>query len=116
MNNIIYRAMSYITIKVITTFSQLLLQDEPRCEKTGLRGFRPGPTKTGLFSHRRWLQTGNFGFRKQRDCTIQGDDQLLCVFVFAYAKSRFSHDKAHMLCLKIAHVANIISWTESNRK
>ena len=21
---------------------------EPRCEKTGLRGFRPGPTQTGL--------------------------------------------------------------------
>ena len=28
---------------------------EPRCEKTGLRGFRPGPTQTGLYSHRRWL-------------------------------------------------------------
>ena len=25
--------------------------DEPRCEKTGLRGFRPGPTQTGLYSH-----------------------------------------------------------------
>ena len=24
---------------------------EPRCEKTGLRGFRPGPTKTGLRNH-----------------------------------------------------------------
>ena len=23
---------------------------EPRCEKTGLRGFRPGPTHTGLYS------------------------------------------------------------------
>ena len=29
---------------------------EPRCEKTGLRGFRPGPTQTGLFSHTRWLE------------------------------------------------------------
>ena len=28
---------------------------EPRCEKTGLRGIRPGPTQTGLYSHRRWL-------------------------------------------------------------
>ena len=27
--------------------------NEPRCEKTGLRGFRPGLTQTGLFSHRR---------------------------------------------------------------
>ena len=30
---------------------------EPRCEKTGLRGFRPGQTTTGLYSHRRWLET-----------------------------------------------------------
>ena len=28
----------------------------PRSEKTGLRGFRPGPTKTGLYCHRRWLE------------------------------------------------------------
>ena len=26
---------------------------EPRREKTGLRGFRPAPTKTGLYSHRK---------------------------------------------------------------
>ena len=37
---------------------------EPRCEKTGLRRFRPGPTKTGLYSHRRLLETWDFGFRK----------------------------------------------------
>ena len=29
---------------------------EPRCEKTGLRGFRPGPTQTGLYNNRRWLE------------------------------------------------------------
>ena len=29
---------------------------EPRCEKTGLPGFRPGPTQTGLYSHKRWLE------------------------------------------------------------
>ena len=29
---------------------------EPRCEKTGLRGFSPGPTQTGLCSPRRWLE------------------------------------------------------------
>ena len=27
-----------------------------RSKKTGLRGFRPGPTLTGLCSHRRWLE------------------------------------------------------------
>ena len=36
---------------------------EPRCEKTGLRGFRPGPTQTRLFSHTRWLEARNFVFR-----------------------------------------------------
>ena len=29
---------------------------EPRREKTSLRDFRPGPTQTGLYSHRRWLE------------------------------------------------------------
>ena len=29
---------------------------ELRCEKTGLRGFRPGPTQTRLCSYRRWLE------------------------------------------------------------
>ena len=34
----------------------LLFTYEPRSDKTGLRGFRPGPTQTGLYSHRRWLE------------------------------------------------------------
>ena len=29
---------------------------EPRCEKTGLWGFRPGPTQTKLYGHRGWLE------------------------------------------------------------
>ena len=69
---------------------------EPRCEKTGLRGFRPGPTQTGLGSHRRWLEASNFRFRKKRNCTIRVAKikalisfavtvKLICVFVFAYA-------------------------------
>ena len=62
---------------------------EPRCEKTGLRGFRPGLTEA-------W----NFAFRKKRDCTIcvaktkalvscAVTAQLICAIVFAYAKSGF---------------------------
>ena len=35
-------------------FDDFLLLLEPRSEKTGLRGFRPGPTQTELYSHRRW--------------------------------------------------------------
>ena len=37
---------------------------EPRCEKTG-------PTQTGLYCHRRWLEACNFVFRKLRDSTIR---------------------------------------------
>ena len=33
-------------------------------EKTRLRGFRPGTTQTGLYSHRRGPETWNFGFKK----------------------------------------------------
>ena len=42
-------------IKVLDKASVGLVY-EPLCEKTGLRGFRPGPTQTGLYSHRRWLE------------------------------------------------------------
>ena len=39
-------------------------RNELRCEKTGLWGFRPGPTQAGLYSHRTWLEACNFVFRK----------------------------------------------------
>ena len=32
------------------------LRNEPRPEKTGLGGFRPGLTQTRLYNHRRWLE------------------------------------------------------------
>ena len=38
--------------------------NEPLCEKTGLRGFPPGPTQTGLYIHRKWLEVCNSGYRK----------------------------------------------------
>ena len=57
-------------LKVLCTFDEIILmwlylrvrppEDtegiEPRSEKTGLRGFRPGQTQTRLCSHRRWLE------------------------------------------------------------
>ena len=36
--------------------SNWLEQNEPRCEKTGLWGFRPGLTQTRQYNHRRWLE------------------------------------------------------------
>ena len=32
--------------------------------------FRTGLTQTELYGQRRWLEAGNFGFRKKRHCTI----------------------------------------------
>ena len=76
------------------------LSIEPCCEKTGLRDFRPGQTQTRLYNHTRWLEAGNFVFRKKRDCTIYVVKikalislvyaKLICVFIFAYVKSWFS--------------------------
>ena len=74
---------------------------EPRCEKSGLQGFRSGPTQTGLYCHRRWLEACNFVSRKERDCSIcvaKTKAQIsFAVTAFAYAKSMFSHDAAHIM-------------------
>ena len=101
-----------------------LLPIEPRRQKTGLRGFRPGPTQTGLYSHRKWLEAWNFVFRKERDCTVRVAKmkalisfavtaKLICVFVFAYAKIRFSHVAAQFI---IKYMAVVIIWAASWKK
>ena len=79
-----------------------------RChDKTCQLGFPPGPTQTRLYSQRRRLRALNFGFRKQRGCTIYVAKtkalisctvavQLIYAIVLAYAKSRFSNEVAQM--------------------
>ena len=42
-----------LTVEVETARCVLI---EPRRVKTGFRGFRPGPTQTRLYNHRRWLE------------------------------------------------------------
>ena len=71
---------------------------EPRHEKTCLHGCRPGPTQIALYSHKRRLESGNFGFKKKRDGVIYVavTAQLICAFVFAYAIARFSHVMANL--------------------
>ena len=75
-------------------FFDICVSIEPQREKTCLRAFRSGPTQTRLYIHRRWLEAGNFGFRKKSDCTIYVAKtkalisctvtaQLICAFVFA---------------------------------
>ena len=52
--------VGYLAAPVRSILMKLL---EPLCEKTGLQGFRPGPTKTGLCSHRRWLEISDLDSR-----------------------------------------------------
>ena len=72
----------------------ILMIHEPRREKTGIRDFRPATTQTGMYSHRRRLEAGNFGYK--RNCTtlvpkanalislaVTVTAQLICAFVFA---------------------------------
>ena len=99
-------AISYIVF-VRDIQKPTIASREPRCGKTGFRCFLPCPTQTGLYSHRRWLEAWKFGLRSKRNCTIcvaktkalisfAVTAKLICVFVFAYAKSRFSHDAAYI--------------------
>ena len=39
-----------------TTLAAVIANINESREKTGHRGFRPGLTQTGLYSHRRWLE------------------------------------------------------------
>ena len=88
---------------------------ELRCEETCLRGFQPGQAQTELCSNRRWLEAWYFRFKKWGDCTICVAKtkalisfavivKLICVFVFAFAKSRFSHEGAHFDTCTCFHV------------
>ena len=49
-----YSSSTVIAAYVWVGLGVLLL--EPRCEKTGLRGFRPGLTQTRLYNYRGWLE------------------------------------------------------------
>ena len=64
---------------------------KPRREKPRLRGFQQGPTQTGLYTQR-WLETKEDEFFSLYVATTKAliVAQLICVFVFAYAKSGVS--------------------------
>ena len=40
--------------------------------------------------------------------------ELICVFVFAYAKCRFSHDAAHIICVLILPLKHVIHLSLAN--
>ena len=49
----------------------MTIRNELVREKTNNLEFRPGPTQTGLCSHRSWLEARNFGFKNKKDCTTR---------------------------------------------
>ena len=63
------RMSSYLPIR--WPLSYLNLTKQPRQEKTGLRDFRPGLTKPGLYRHRKRLKALNLGFKKNTDRSIR---------------------------------------------
>ena len=85
----------YVNVTKHSYQRAVVLPNEPRCEKTGLQGFRPGPTQTELYCNRRWLEACNFVCRKKKDCTIRLA-KTMALISFAYAKSRFSHNEAQI--------------------
>ena len=89
----------------------LLALYEPRCEKTGLWGFRavqPQTMARGL----------KFQILEAEDCTLcvgktkaliscaLSAKLLIYVFVFAYAKKRFPHNMDHILVWSIGFFYN----------
>ena len=62
--------MNMSVIRGIVSYEKIKhFKNEPVREKTNNLGSDQVPTKTRLYGYRRWLEAGNFGFRK-RNCTI----------------------------------------------
>ena len=81
---------------------------KPRREKTGLWGFWPGTTQTGLCSHRGWLEASNFGFKKEL--------YYYCCSKNKVADQLRSYCKADLrLCFRIGK-NQVFSWRGSYMK
>ena len=58
----VYRTIGPLVLQIelvefnVYISTEVPVLNEPCCEKTGLQGFRPGPTQTGLYCNRRWLE------------------------------------------------------------
>ena len=48
------------------------------------------PNRSDLYRHRRWLETGNFSFRKKRNCTVRVA-KIKALISYCEAASLFSH-------------------------
>ena len=81
----------------------------------------PTRSETNQAVQYRCLEPGNFGFRKNRNCTIHVAKtkalislavtaKLICAFVLAFADCWFSHAAAH-LSLQIQSIGSSASWS-----
>ena len=102
----------------------LFRQYEPQYEKTCLWGYRQGPTYINWAVGPQKMARG-LKFRIYEEeglyylCSEnKGTDklQLICIFVFAKAKSQFSHDAAHIIAVeyKTAYVIQVIIKENNN--
>ena len=115
--------MAHALSVVVTTVRVI---NEPRHEKTCLRGFRPGETQTGLLSYRSQLESWNFGYRNYRYYTIYAANNKvadhtarMCRLIsairaiwsasllFAHSIHKFSHNMAQIL------TAFTVTWEQS---
>ena len=82
-------------------------------------GCRTSPTQTELYKDSRWLEAGNFGFRKCRNCTVHEPKtkalvsftvsvKLILAFVFAYAKCSF-------LMMRLKYLSGRYEHQQENR-
>ena len=73
---------------------------EPCHEKTCIWGFRTVPTETWkMASLKIWIKEveGSIDVAKTKELISRAvTSQLICAFVFAYVKSSFSHNVAHI--------------------
>ena len=82
--------------------------------------------KAGCPTTKEGYRLENFGLRKKRGCTMYAAKikaliscavtaQLICAFVFAYAKSRFSHDATEFTIIIIVRNTRFISIVRPRR-
>ena len=74
---------------------------QPCHDKTCLLGFRPSLTQTWLYCHRKWLEAEKIQILEVKGLYRKTKALINCAvvwaFVFAYAKSRVSHETAQLI-------------------
>ena len=67
---------------------------------TELRGFQTGPTQIRLCSHRRWVESSNFGFDRRGTIICSENKEADLRLCFRVCKNWFSYDLAHLIIVE----------------